>query len=138
MVNSSGIIILLVLIAIAVGLIFLQYKLCSAENGKKAGLILPIISFVISVICAVSVFLFAAAKTTSTSKTYDDDGNVIASEVIEEEADSSDVIPTIVGAFLCTNIPTTLFMIEYAILRSGKKKSELEAAEMAKTQIQDL
>jgi len=48
------------------------------------------------------------------------------------------VMPAVVGVFLSTNIPTALFMIEYAILRSGKKKSELEAAEMAKTQIHDL
>ena len=129
---------ILIPIAIAVGIIFLQYKLCSVNNGKRAGLILPIISFVISVICTVSFLFFAAAKTTYTTETYDDDGNVISSEVIEEEADSSGVIPAAVGLFLCTNIPTALFMIEYAILRSGKKKSELEAAEMAKTQIHDL
>ena len=129
---------ILIPIAIAVGLILLQYKLCSASNGKRAGLILPIICFAISVICTVSFLLFAAAKTTSTTETYDDDGNIISSEVIEEESDSSDVMPAVVGVFLSTNIPTALFMIEYAILRSGKKKSELEAAEMAKTQIQDL
>lgn len=129
---------ILIPIAIAVGLILLQYKLCSGSNGKRAGLILPIISFVISLICTVCFFLFAATNSTSTTETYDEDGNVIASEVIEEEADSFDVMPAVVGVFFYTNIPTALFIIEYAILRSGKKKSELEAAEMAKTQIQDL
>lgn len=136
--NSQGIIVLLILIAIAVGLILLQYKLCSESNGKKAGLILPIISFVISVICTVSVLSMMAVKTSYTGEVYDEYGNVIGTEEIVEEDIDTSVLPAAVGCFVSTNIPTLIFMIEYAIVISGKKKSELEAAEMAKTQIQDL
>lgn len=138
MVNTEGIIVLLVLIAITVGLIFLQYKLCSVSNGKKAGLILPIVSFAISVICTVSVLSMMAVKTSYTGEVYDEYGNVIGTEEIKTEDTDTSVIPAAAGCFLFTNIPTIIYLIEYSLIISGKKKSELEAAEMAKTQIQDL
>lgn len=138
MVKTEGIIVLLLLIAIAVGLILLQYKLCNVNNGKRSGLILPIISFVISVICTVSVLSMMAVKTSYTGEVYDEYGNVVGTEEIVEEDIDTSVVPVAVGCFISTNIPTLIFMIEYAIIISGKKKSELEAAEMAKTQIQDL
>ncbi len=122
-------------------LLYLQYKLCNAENGKKAGLILPIISFVFSVICTVSIFLFSFAKTTRTEEidSYDEYGTYLGTEMIEfDETDESGLIPAAIAVFVITNIPTLLFVIEYAVITSNRKKSSIEAVEIEKTQIQDL
>lgn len=130
---------IVIIIGIAAGLIFMQYKLCTTENGKKSGLILPIVSFIVSAVCSVIVFVFTAVNSTSTHEVYhDEQGNIIQSEIVEEETDISSAIPGAVGAFLFTNIPTVIFLVEYALVTSGRKKSELKADEMAKTQIQDL
>ena len=53
----------LILVALFFGvagvLIYIQYRLCNGENGKKLGLILPIISFIFSVLCVVSMLAFS-------------------------------------------------------------------------------
>lgn len=135
----------LILIALFLGvagvLLYIQYRLCSAENGKKVGLILPIISFVFSVISVVSMFLFSFAKTTRTEEivSYDEYGNPSGTEIIEfDETEESGLIPAVIATFVITNIPTLIYVIEYAVITSDKNKSRIEAAEMAKTQIQDL
>lgn len=119
--------------------LYLQYKLCSAENGKKLGLILPIISFLISVLCAVSVFLFTGVTSTEDVESYDEYGNYVETEVVEfEETYDGGLIPSVIAVFIITNIPTLLFMIEYAVVTSERKKTRIEADEIEKTQIQDL
>lgn len=135
----------LILVALFFGvagvLIYIQYRLCNGENGKKLGLILPIISFIFSVLCVVSMLVFSAVKTTRTEEidSYDEYGNPSGTEIIEFEEDyESGLIPSAIAILVITNIPTLIYMIEYAVITSGKNKSRTEAEEIEKTQIQDL
>lgn len=135
----------LILVALFLGvagvLIYIQYRLCNGENGKKLGLILPIISFIFSVLCVVSMIVFSAVKTTRTEEidSYDEYGNPSGTEIIEFEEDyESGLIPSAIAILVITNIPTLIYMIEYAVITSGKNKSRIEAEEIEKTQIQDL
>ena len=123
---------------VAGAFIFLQFKLCNAENGKKLGLILPAISCVAAVACTVGVVAYSGVKMSSGVVSYDDYGNVISTETVDVETDGSSLVSAAAGCFVYTNIPTIFFVLEYAIIMSNKKKAQTEADELNKTQIQDL
>ena len=123
---------------VAGAFVFLQFKLCNAENGKKLGLILPAISFAAAVACTVGVVAYSGVKMSSDVVAYDDYGNVISTETVDVETDGSGLAAAAAGCFLSTNAPTIFFMLEYAVIMSNKKKTQTEADELNKTQIQDL
>ncbi len=122
------------LIILLIAFIILQYKLCKGKNGRKKGLILPIMYFCISILAAGA---FLATQYTETSCGYEDENG---KEIVTEEDNNLDeLFPSAAAIFISFNIPTVLLFIEHNILTSkSKKNSELEAAEMAKTQIHDL
>ena len=90
------------LLVFGVGGIWLQIFL-SKKDSKWAGLILPIITFCVSLIFVLNV---AATNDVST------------------------VIVTIVSAFLLGNIPTAVLLVIYAVCR-GKRKKQRELDKMS-------
>ena len=118
---------LLVLLALGVGIILLQIYLSKKEN-KWSGLVLPIISFCISLI---AVFNIAAYTTTGSLslQTLDEDGVVIQEEVLETQNTTQPVqdMPSLIfrvgSVFLLYNIPTiVLLAIYFGCRRSGVKE----------------
>ncbi len=133
--NVEGLIILLVIIGLFIALIYWQYRICKGKDGRRLGLILPLVSLALSLITAGSFLALSAVKTVGTTTVYDDDGHYFHEEVIEEtEIEGSDDvwIGVLVTLFVC-NIPTAIYFGEYAAITGRSQKEEL-----AKTQIQDL
>jgi len=91
---SNVLIAILLLMALGVGGIWLQIFL-SRKESKWAGLILPIITFGISLIFVMNVAFIN---------------------------DIGTVIVTIVSALLLGNIPTAVFLVIYAVCRGRRKK----------------
>jgi len=85
---------LIILPIVFAGLIVLQIFLAKKES-KWAGLILPIIFFIVSLIFVLNVALINEIST---------------------------VIVTIVSAFLLGNIPTAVFLVIYAVCRGKRNK----------------
>mgnify|MGYP003525195550 FL=1 len=88
--------------------------------------------------CTVGVVAYSGVKMSSGVVAYDDYGNVISTETVDVETDGSSLVSAAAGCFVYTNIPTIIFVLEYAIILSSKKKAQTEADELNKTQIQDL
>ncbi len=133
--NVEGLIVLLVIIALFIGLIWWQYRICKGKDGKKLGLILPLVSLVFSLVTAGSFLALSAVKTVGTTTVYDDDGHHFHEEVIEETEieGADDVWIGVIVCLLFCNIPTAIYFGEYAVITGRSQKEEL-----AKTQIQDL
>lgn len=129
---------LLVLLALGVGIILLQIYLSKKEN-KWSGLVLPIISFCISLI---AVFNIAAYTTTGSLslQTLDEDGVVIQEEVLETQnttqpvQDMPSLIFTVGSVFLLYNIPTIVLLAIYFGCREKRRQRKA----LDKMQAQDL
>lgn len=103
---------LLVLIAIIALVIFIQVKLSRSEN-KFLGLILPIISFLLSISLAIGIASFApATSTSSVTVEYMEDGEIgTVYEEEEEVVESGEQGGAYIGmflVFLTANIPTVI------------------------------
>ena len=117
------------LIAFIVGMIILQIFLSKREN-KWAGLVLPVISFSISLLALFGSLMYMPATFTETL--------FIDGELIERTTGqvipTSTIISTAIFTFLIFNIPTVVYLITYAICRDKhNKKRDLE-----KMRVQDL
>lgn len=125
----------LIIIPLFVGIIFLQIYLSKMEN-KWVGLILPFISFAISVIAVLGLAMFSF--TTSSVQTINESGKVI-NQVIEQSpvtqiADTSTLVYTAIITFVLYNIPTGILLGIYAGCRNRIKKNK----ELEKMSVQDL
>ena len=124
----------IILIAIAVGLIFLQNKLCKSPNGRKIGLILPLISLIFSLLIVIEV-----SSKSSYEKTVMGTDEFGKSYIISSQKQHTDLdLGSIIGIGIMFNLPTLIFLGEYFTLRPQKEKSVIGNTELDKTKIQDL
>ena len=129
---------LLIFIGIPCLFLYLQYRLCIAKNGRRLGLILPILSL----LCAFLLVLpFVLKRSTYSVGTYDENGNEVVTTVVETD---SDWVIDFLPPFLLCNIPTAAYLIEYGLLTGKKRKGKGKSTrknkykELKKTQIEDL
>ena len=128
----SGVLIFLFLLG--VGVIVLQIFL-SKKESKWAGLILPIISLMISIIAVLGIATFSVVTRT---------GTVVENGVVIEQALSDmstqqtmgtrSLIVSIISVFLLYNIPTAVLLAIYF----GCREKQRQRKALAKMQAQDL
>ena len=120
--------VLLFFLALCAGIIILQIFLSKMEN-KWFGLILPMISFGISLLVLLAVLLFTVSTGTTT--------NMVNGEIVyqtQQIAATSSIILTALYVFLLYNIPTGVLLAIYAACRGKHKKKR----DLAKMSVQDL
>ena len=115
--------VLIAFLAVCAGLIVLQFFLSKQQN-RWPGLILPIISFGISLLMTLSI-LGMTVGTISTTR-YDEFGQIISSETIYKASTGSLVIQ-VIFVLLLTNIPTAILMAIYGACRGNiRRKRNLD------------
>ena len=125
---------LIVGLALMVGAIFLQIHLSKKEN-KWFGLILPIISFLFSLVVILNMAAYTEGKLTL--QEILPDGTVVEKVVEETSKPITDVgsfVIQVIYTFIICNIPTAILMLIYFSCRQKFKKSK----EIDKMNIQDL
>ena len=122
---------LLVLLAFAVGVILLQVFL-SKRRGRWFGVILPVISFLVSVMMVISIISYTNIGITSHSVT--ENGVIVSHEIQDTRADFDGVVGQVAVTFVMFNIPTVILVAVYVACRErGTGRSEME-----KMRVQDL
>ena len=120
---------ILLVLVLGVGGIWLQIFL-SRKESKWAGLILPIISFGVSLVALLGVLLFYAFEGTMTT--------VVDGEIVEQTttqiASAAPIIWSAIYAFALCNIPTVILIAIYATYR-GKRNRQRAIEKMS---VQDL
>ncbi len=139
----SGLLALLLYIALFAGTIVLQVYL-SRRESRWPGLVLPILSFVLSLTTALALTLSTAGPGTLTVEEYGPDGTVINTQTTEVDPWSGpgpgperNVGETLIGggiAFLVANIPTLIYTAIYC----GEREKFRRREQMKKMNIQDL
>lgn len=124
-----AIITILLVLILGVGGIWLQIFL-SKKESKWAGLILPFISFGISLMPLLGVLLFSANKGTMTTAVNGE----IVEQTTEQIASISSIIGSSVYIFILYNIPTVILLVIYAACR-GKRNRQRALEKMS---VQDL
>lgn len=122
---------ILIMIAIIIGLIFLQIKLSRSEI-KWLGWILPGFFLVISIIAVLGNVTFT--RVVSTTAQIDGQGNIINEKKEAAVVPLQEVLATSAYILLVYNIPTAIFS---AICVSEHKKDK-KKVQMQKMNIQDL
>ncbi|MCQ2433878.1 MAG: hypothetical protein MJ062_01400 [Oscillospiraceae bacterium] len=133
-----NLIVLLFMAGIIGVLVYCQYRLCSHKNGRKYGLCLPIITFGISLLLAISAVFFSAVKGVGSTTVLEESTNEIV-EIPNEKPEpttAGDIVLVAAPILLFCNIPTAVFMLEYALFTT--KKREDQEKELDKSQIVDL
>jgi len=132
-IGSLMLLTILILLAVAVGAIFLQIYL-SRKESKWLGLILPIITFSLSLIVVMSMvaFIQPATLTETTFVNGELVTNVISAEPNRE--DLSGAIATVIYTFIFINIPTIVLLIIYKTVRAKQNRNR----DVEKMSIQDL
>lgn len=104
-----------------VGLIFLQVFL-SKKKSKWLGLILPIVSFILSLVIVVSSFMFVSVnKTISTQlDNINESSQTVVLNDSQSEYEYGNLLSTI-PVFLLWNIPTIVFLMIFISIRKQKK-----------------
>ena len=92
-------------------LVVLQVWLC--RKSARLGLILPVLSLLLSVVLVFSLVFFQRATGYSSLTVTDENGQVVQQEVREENfsgvSPMGETIAIAVVAFLVTNVPTVVF-----------------------------
>jgi hypothetical protein len=118
-----------IFLIICVGGLVLQVMLSKNEN-KWVGLVLPIISFVVSIMAVLGITVLAVFSTQDTV--------IINGEIVEQSTrqlvDVWEMIWTSVINLLIFNIPTGILLAIYLAFKGGNKKQR----DIAKMNIQDL
>lgn len=132
---------LLILLLIFGGVIWLQIYFSKQEN-KWLGLILPVGSFLISIIIALSLGAFwtmtdveiIEMTETASEKTNEIVGseNILANQA--EESNTTQMLVTTISIFLLTNIPTAILLLIYF----GERKKFNKRIELEKMNVLDL
>ncbi len=131
-------IVLLLMVGIIGVLVYCQCRLCSHKNGRKYGLCLPIITFGISLLLAIPAVFLSAVKGVGSTTVLDESTNEIV-EIPNEKPEpttAGDIVLVAAPILLFCNIPTAVFMVEYALFTT--KKREDQEKELDKSQIVDL
>lgn len=134
------IIMLLVLLALGVGIILLQIYLSKKKN-KWLGLILPIISFCISLIAVFNIAVNTTNTLSGVLQVTDENGIVIQEEVVpatpnttQQTQNMPSLIFTIGAVLLLYNIPTIVLLAVYF----GCREKQRQRKGLEKMQAQDL
>lgn len=122
---------ILILLVVTTGIIFLQIFL-SKRNGKWYGLVLPAISFIVSLLIIVSIVAYTNIGITSRS--ISEEGTIVTHEIEDTRPAFRGVAGQVVITFLLSNIPTVVLIAIYAACRERKKRG----LEIEKMQVQDL
>lgn len=134
---------LLLTIALIVGLVFLQLFLSKKEN-KYLGLLLPILSLLLSLVTVFSMYAFSTISHTESRQVELETTGVVSSEPPSSKA--QDVSTQINSApaegfflsmlvtFLLSNIPTVVLVVIYLACREKIKRNR----ELDKMTLQDL
>ena len=118
-----------ILFIIAVAVIILQIFLSKKEN-KWAGLILPIISFSISLMALLGVLLLSVNTGTMTTTVNGE----IVEQTTEQIVNMSSIIVSAIYTFLLCNIPTGILLAIYAACRGKHRRQHA----LNKMSVQDL
>jgi hypothetical protein len=125
---------IIIIIFFIAGSIWLQIFF-SKRGNKWLGLIIPLISFMFSLLVIFGHAIFTAMTTTSTAEISN--GAVVKDIYVTSQLGSSGIISTLVRVvpiFLISNIPTVIYLgIYFACREKIKLRSELD-----KMNIQDL
>jgi NADH:ubiquinone oxidoreductase subunit 5 (subunit L)/multisubunit Na+/H+ antiporter MnhA subunit len=131
---------LFVLLALGVGIILLQIYLSRKEN-RWSGLVLPIISFCISLIAVFNVAAYTTNTLTGVLQVTDESGVVVQEEVvpatpstIQRTQNLPALIFTIGSVLLLYNIPTAVLLAIYF----GCREKQRQRTALNKMQAQDL
>lgn len=122
----------LIILLLFSGIIWLEYYLSKQEN-KWLGLILPIISFVFSMMSIFSMIVYWTLGTTSMTS----DGIIMSESTIAIQPETTSIVSmlaTAVPTFLISNIPTLILL---AIYFAARRKLQLRN-ELDKMNVQDL
>ena len=123
------IIVLILLLAIPVGAIFLQIYLSKREE-RWLGLILPIITFLFSLMIVFGMVVYIGLGTTTLIEMID--GELVTT--IIDERGSREAMPGAVAGviftFVLMNIPTAVLLIIYKVVR-GKQNRHREVEKMS-------
>jgi len=131
-IQTMNIIIALVfLLAITAGVIILQIYL-SKKEGKWLGLILPIITFVISIMVVMSMAVFVASPSFTVQEYVD--GQWVTTYQDGYFRQIPGAIWGVISVFLLTNISTAILLVIYAAVRSKNKRQR----DLDKMSVQDL
>lgn len=127
---------ILIFILFIAGIIILQVFL-SKRQSKWLGLILPGISFIVSIFAVMSTAVFTNI-TKQSVQTISENGKVV-NEIInhvqeKNNVDLASVILTIIVVFIMFNISTAILLAIYAACREKRRKN----LELEKMNIQDL
>lgn len=125
-----SIILIFIPLAIIVGAVFLQIFLSKRRN-KWLGLILPAISFIISLLI---IFNMAAYSTYQTTESVVQDDGQIVERIVEEGNSKIFGFSPVMYVFLLANIPTLVLLGIYFACRERNKRNK----EIDKMNIQDL
>lgn len=133
------VIVLFFFLVICVGGILLQIFLSKQEN-KWAGLILPLITLIISLLAVFSVAIFSTVGETQGITQITNENGVMVQEAVTESVPATQIINTsgaivmVVMVFLLYNIPTVILLAIYAACRGkGRRQRALD-----KMSVQDL
>ena len=136
----GAIIMLLLLLAFGVGIILLQIYLSKKEN-KWSGLVLPILSFFISLIAVFNIAAYTTNTVTGVLQVTDENGVVIQEEIVQEKPNlvqpiqnTPSLIFTIGAVLLLYNIPTVVLLAIYF----GCREKQRQRKALDKMQAQDL
>lgn len=122
---------ILILLVVAAGIILFQIFL-SKRDGKWFGLILPAISFIVSLLLVVSIVAYTNIGITSRS--ISEEGTIVTHEIEDTRPAFGTVVGQIVITFLLSNMSTVILIAIYAACREKRKRG----LEIEKMQIQDL
>ena len=125
------IILIIAFLILGVGIVSLQLYLSKKEN-KWLGLILPIISFLLSAIIVVGVIMI----TIYSPEVLDAiEAGWITGQATHPALDNPDVVMTGVMAFVIFNLPTIVLLIIYKVIRNTVKQ-ELELDYLAPSEVE--
>jgi len=129
--------VLIFLLGIFAGIVVLQIFL-SKKESKWPGLILPCISFGISVLAVLGILLFSAVTGTGATMgtTLIVDGEIVEQieHTVTQISSPGTVIATAVYVFLLYNIPTAVLIAIYAACRGKRNRKRA----LEKMSVQDL
>jgi len=113
---------LLLLVLVMIGGVALQIFLSKRES-KWAGLILPIITFVISLLAVLASILGATVGVGSSTVTNLTTGEIISQTTVTPNISYFNVFLTSLYVFVLGNIPTLILLAIYAVCRKSRKKN---------------
>jgi len=129
------IVFLVFLLAVPVGVVFLQIYL-SKQDSKWPGLILPVITFLISLMVVLGFAVFEQTRMTSVTQYFDGEEWIVVEETVSETG--REVIPGAVGSvvfmFFYMNVPTAILLSIYKLTKSKYNRQKA----LEKMSVQDL